>query len=600
MEKRFPFFYRIRTKLIISYAAIIVFTIMVISVVFFTTAKSIITRHVRDQNQFLLEQLSANLAAQLKSLEELQFNQYIYSLLGDLLAYVPVSHIDEINQTRKISECLIRLCYSIEAIKSAAVIDNDGTVYAHNISYAYDAVKELKNIDSILLQEKSGKAVWSIDNHGRLFMHRLLINIQTTKAIGQITVAVDPGYLTNIYKDGMTGSRGHILIFDGSGNFIPSMSTEINNLSALVFNSAELKNDSEYYHDGKQYIISGARFPDDGFGVYHILSLNELGIYTRTLLLMTSLAAMAAIIATIIVAHIISSQVTVGINTLIKGIRLFAAGDLKTPVKVKSTDEIGYLAVEFNRMADSINHLIENIYDVEMKKRDAETNALKFEYSALEAKINPHFIYNTLEAVNSLAKLKGADDISKIVCLLGNLLRDNISSTVEIIPLEKEIDNVYKYLEIQKLAYGEKFDIHITIGEDVQEAGVPKFILQPIVENALYHGILVSTKHGNIYLNVERRIDILYITIKDDGAGMSGEKLAQLLDYSVKIQNDNGKHTKVGIRAVDKRLKILYGDQFGLKIDSSENNGTIIQLSMPFLAVENQIRLVDDVQYSDI
>ena len=600
MCRQSTFFFHIRTKLIISYAAIIIFTILIISVVFYTTAKQIISRHVRDQNQFLAEQLSINLASQLKSMEELQFSQYSYSLLGNLLTFEPVSYVDVINQNRRISECLIRLCYSKAFIEGAAVIDNNGNIYSNTINNDYDIAKEARIADLNELLARYGKAIWAIDNNGRLLMHRLLVNINTTRPVGQISIVINPRYLTRIYEHGMAGSRGHILLFDRDGHYIPSMNMEIDNMASLLFESTRVRNDAEFTHDRKQYIISRAQFPENGFEMFHILSLDELGIHTRTLLLMTYLAAIAAIIATIIVAHIISSQVTGGINSLIKGIRRFAAGDLKSPVQVKSTDEIGYLAEEFNRMADSINRLIADIYDAELKKRKAETNALQFEYSALESKINPHFIYNTLESVNSLAKLKGADDISKIVCLLGNLLRDNISSTVEIIPLEKEIDNISRYLQIQKLAYGEKFDIHITVCEDVLEAGVPKFILQPLVENAIYHGILVSTKHGNLFFNAQRQGENLSITLQDDGAGMCREKLSRLLDYSVDVKNEKGTHTKVGVRAVDKRLKILYGSQYGLSVESEENTGTIVHLIMPLLTAESRTRLVNNVQYSGI
>ena len=589
MWKDFRFFFHIRTKLIISYVAIIIFTILVISIVFFTAAKQIISQHVRDLDQFLAEQLSANLSSQLRSMEELQFSQYSYSLLGDLLNNEPVSYADVINQNRKISECLIRLCYSKSYIEGAVVFDNNGNIFSQNINYRYDITRDAFIADRDELTEKYARAIWSIDSNGRLLMHRLLVNINTTRAVGQITIAIDPHYLTRIYENDMEGTRGNILIFDKNGNFIPSLDAGINSMASVLFNSKELKGNMEFSNEGKQYIISRAMFPDGNYEMFHILSLSELDIYTKPLLLMTVLAAIAAIIATVIVAHIISRQVTGGIDTLIKGIRRFADGDLKSPVQVKSKDEIGYLAIEFNRMADSINNSITDIYNAELNKRNAETNALKFEYSALESKINPHFIYNTLESVNSLAKLKGAEDISKIVCLLGNLLRDNISSAIDKIPLEREIDNVYRYLQIQKLAYGEKFDIHIDIPDDLLEAEVPKFILQPLIENALYHGILVNTKHGNLFLNVKKQDENLYITLQDDGIGMSNDKLLQILDYSKDARDDNGTHTKVGVRAVDKRLKILYGEKFGLKIDSKENMGTTVYLVMPFINVEKQI-----------
>ncbi|MCL2835082.1 MAG: histidine kinase, partial [Treponema sp.] len=427
MRESFPFFFHIRTKLIISYAAIIIFTILIISIVFFTAAKQIISQHVRDLDQFLAEQLSANLSSQLKSLEELQFSQYSYSLLGDLLINVPVNYTDLLNQNRRISECLTRLCYSKNFIEGAIVIDNNGNRYSQNISNDYDIANDAFIADRNELTKKFGKVIWTIDTKGRLLMHRLLVNINSTRAVGQITIAINPQYLTGIYENEMAGTRGNILIFDKSGNFIPTMDAEINNMAVELFEMKELKGNAELTINRKQYIVSRAFFSDNSYEMFHILPVSELGIYAKTLLLFTSLAALVAIIATILVAHIISRQVTGGINSLITGIRRFAGGNLRSPVQVKSTDEIGYLAVEFNRMADSINNLIENIYNVELKKSKAETDALQFEYSALESKINPHFLYNTLESVNSLAKIRGADDISEIVCLLGNLLRDNIS-----------------------------------------------------------------------------------------------------------------------------------------------------------------------------
>ena len=588
MPGRFSFFFHIRTKLIISYAAIILSTILVISVIFFTFLKQGITKLVREQDQFLAEQLSINLSEQLKSMEELQFNQYRYSQLGDLLNNIPASESEKINQSRKISESLIRLYYSNSYFEGAMVIDNNGTIYSYNIINDNSFINEaaLSNSEDLLM--KHGKVIWSIDNNGRLLLHRLLINIFTTRTVGQIIIPINSRFLTRNYEDDITGTRGHILIFDKEGHFIPSINADINIIAPLLFQSDKIKNTTEFSHNGEQYVVSKTVFPDGDFEMFHVLSLREIGIYTRTLPFMTILAALAAIIATIIVANIISGRVTGGINLLIKGIRRFAAGDLKSPVEVKSQDEIGYLAMEFNHMADSINNLISSIYDAELKKRKAETNALQFEYSALESKINPHFIYNTLESVNSLAKIKGDDDISQIICLLGSLLRDNISSTVEIIPLTKEIDNISKYLQIQKLAYGEKFDIHITIKQEAQQAMVPKFILQPLVENALYHGILVSTRHGNLSLEAERRAENLNITLRDNGAGMSKEKLLELLDYSIESKNETGTHTKVGVRAVDKRLKILYGEEYGLKIESGENAGTTVNLIMPFFSAEDE------------
>ena len=298
MQNQFPFFSRIRTKLIVSYAAIIVFTILVISIVFFTTSKQIIKRHVLEQDQFLAEQLSVNLVSRLKSMEELQFNQYRYSMLGDMLSNTPLSYTDELIQTRRISECLIRLCYSSIFIEGASVLDNNGSIYNYNnysITKDSGAITKDKMADTTELAERYGKAVWSIDDHGKLFMHRLLINIYTTRAIGQITIAVNPRYLTGIFEYDLGNKGEHILIFDRDGHYLKSENSGFNKMAPLLFESINQKSSTEFLHNGDQYIISKANISPGGLELFHVLSLRELGIYTRALPFIISLAAIPGI-----------------------------------------------------------------------------------------------------------------------------------------------------------------------------------------------------------------------------------------------------------------------------------------------------------------
>lgn len=575
---------RIRTKLLASYGVVVCFTIIASSMLVFSVSKQAITEHAQRQNIYLAEQLAINLAAHFKSVEELQFSQYYYSQLGTLLALTPTDEIDRVNRDRKIGDCLTRLCYARTFINGACVLDNAGVLYGYNVNRQFDVMPAAKKVDQLEVAARHGKTVWAVSDEGRLLMSRQLINVNDTRSVGLITLMMDPKLITQVHEKSAEGRIGDIVLYDAQLRLLPVTQPEISAIATdYLSQGMHLKDEAVFTSGGNSYIISRVKLPNNDFSLLNIVSIGALGEYTRALPLLTAMVALAAATIAVIMARLVSNRVTGGIRNLVAGIRQFAAGNLNPQITVDSHDEIGYLSVEFGRMVENINKLIEDVYAAEANKKTAELNALQFEYNALEAKINPHFIYNTLESVNSLAKLKGEEQICEIVCLLGKLLRDNISATEDIIPLAQELQNIETYLHIQRLTYGDKFDVDIRLEDEVEKAFVPKFILQPLVENAIIHGVLSSKGKGRIALHALRSENELRITLSDDGAGMSQAELERLLDYSVEAKNEAGTHAKVGVRAVDKRLKILYGESFGLTIHSEEGNGTRIEIVLPLM-----------------
>jgi len=581
MRQKKPNGMRMRTKLIASYIAVILFAMLAISLLAYYAVRQAIVQHTLAQDQYLADQLAVNLSTRLKSMEELQFSQYLYSSLGDWLPSTPMTLAEEINRERRIQDIITRLCYAKMHIAGAAVADNEGRFYGTNVRNAYNVLAEIRQVDAQAVAARRGKVLWSVGEDGCLLMSRQLISIHTTRPVGYITMTIDPSFLTQVYDSATADTKGRIVLFDGNRQVLPPGDPEMHAIAAAWLDLHNTDATHNFRFENREYIITQTRLPENDFSLLHILNIHALDVYTQNLPLMMLIVTLPAILLALLFARGISSVVTGGIQALVAGARRFGRGDLTTPVTVKSRDEIGSLALEFNRMAEALAHLIEDIYDVELNKLAAESNALRFEYNALEAKINPHFLYNTLESVNSLAKIKGEEEISEIVCLLGTLLRDNISSTIDIIPLRQELDNIQTYMRIQKLTYRDKFDMDIRPDADVMEALVPKFILQPLVENAIYHGILGRTGHGHIVLRAKRSEGDLHIALTDDGAGMDEAELTRLLDYTVEAKNDVGTHAKVGVRAVDKRLKILYGEGYGLQVESRLGVGTTVVMRMP-------------------
>lgn len=177
-----------------------------------------------------------------------------------------------------------------------------------------------------------------------------------------------------------------------------------------------------------------------------------------------------------------SKKVSAPVQILCNSMKEVEEGNLEIAIRLRSMQEFNRLAASFNRMVEQIRLLMDNIYEVQQKKRQAELNAL-------QAQINPHFLYNTLDSLRWLAKIHHIDEIAKIISALENLLRASISKTSDLIPISEEIENVRNYLAIQSFRYGNNFSVTFSVDPSVTGYLTPRFILQPIVENAIYHGV---------------------------------------------------------------------------------------------------------------
>lgn len=250
-------------------------------------------------------------------------------------------------------------------------------------------------------------------------------------------------------------------------------------------------------------------------------------------------------------------------------------GDLNVFFNSKYTDEIGELGNSFNHMIQEIKNLIHLVQVEEKSKRKAEI-------SILQAQIKPHFLYNTLDTIQWMAEEHEAQDIIQVVNALTNLLRVGLSKGKEVIKIRDEIMHIESYLIIQKVRYEDKLDYEINIPEELMKLEVTKLILQPIVENAIYHGI--KEKRGKGKINIEGKIidNKLCFTITDNGAGISEEKL-KYINKILHGKNPVKINIGFGIYNVNERIRLSYGEEFGLMFYSTEGIGTKVEIWHPVI-----------------
>lgn len=285
------------------------------------------------------------------------------------------------------------------------------------------------------------------------------------------------------------------------------------------------------------------------------------------------IAAATAIVA-ILLSVTFSANFTKPITKLSRLMKRAQTGDLTVHFNNLYEGEIGQLGDAFNSMVDKINELLKLVYKEQKDKREAELKIL-------HEQIKPHFLYNTLDTIQWMAKEYNARDIVNIVLALSNFFRISLSDGKEYISLKQEVDMVKSYLDIQKFRYEDLFDYETEFEPSILKCHVLKLSLQPLIENALYHGIKESDReHGTIWLTgTLENEDEIVLKVEDDGAGMSREKMEEL-NHILSCKEREKDMNAFGTLIVNDRIKMAYGDRFGLHYESRQGGGTVAVLRL--------------------
>ena len=234
--------------------------------------------------------------------------------------------------------------------------------------------------------------------------------------------------------------------------------------------------------------------------------------------------------------------------------------------------ETSILSTSLNAMIDKINELLEQVTTEQTRLRKAE-------FELLQSQINPHFLYNTLDAIVWLAESGEKEKVVSTVSSLSNFFRASLNQGKDIVTLKEDIGHVRSYLEIQKIRYQDILDYEIDIDEEINECLIPKITIQPLVENALYHGIKNKRGKGKISIKGKKTDDGAKISISDDGLGITADRLRVVMN-NINNRSDSEK-TTYGLYNVNERIRLNFGEKYGIKIESEYGMGTTVQILLP-------------------
>ena len=325
--------------------------------------------------------------------------------------------------------------------------------------------------------------------------------------------------------------------------------------------------------DDNIYILTELIQDDIQYYIYYQTESMEKVTDTLNTQIRTFIIICACLIAVLTIGLVMAvMQITTGmlrpIQVLAQAAGRISKGDLDARADVDSRDEIAVLADRFNDMAGNIQTLVVKVREDEQKMRKADLRLL-------QEQINPHFLYNTLDAIAWMCEAGRNEDAVEMVNALARLFRISISRGHELIPIEKELQHAEAYLQIQKYRYKNQFTYHFTVDEDCVHCLCNKITLQPIIENAIVHGLDLMVDDGHIEITVRPDGDDILLIVSDDGIGMEPEQVAALL------QNEPSDRTGIGIKNVNDRLRIYFGPGYGLSIESAPYAGTTVTIRTP-------------------
>ncbi len=297
----------------------------------------------------------------------------------------------------------------------------------------------------------------------------------------------------------------------------------------------------------------------------------EIRKYIFTILLFSSGVLM-------LIYFVFSNRISKPIRLLQKGMREIQQGNFDTRVSISRKDEFGILADGLNRMAEQLNEYVEQVYVAEIKQRETELNMLK-------SQIQPHYLYNTLDIIRMTAVSNEDEQTAEMIECLGSQLRYLIEGENDMVLLEEELQNIKDYFYIMKIRYEGRIKMKISVSKSLKKVSVLKLIMQPLVENAMKHGLRDKQGEGFIWVTVKQRGLDLEISVMDDGVGMDEERLRSLKNQIG--GEDHRKHQKkeggIGLSNVNERVQKKYGSIYGLDVESTQGVGTIVKLRIPVI-----------------
>lgn len=600
----------LKKKIIIySYAVIIPVLLVICSFMFVVSYDSAQSANI-DTNFHNLQSLSDNTEAVMKEVEDL--STYI-AINQDINQILTSKSIEKLNKDHQLwnHQSPIQMVQDMMALKgyinTVAIYPENGVKPYLRCTDSSSFMTELSFLKGSKIYKdsvkKRGKVLWcKIEKGGqelylasradKLVLCREIFNSTKSQKLGFLVIGIPLNRLDGYYESELESDMAN-------GSSSKNQDTGIivlNKDYEKLFGYGTVNEKVEKHLEKNQNIklegtVTDKMWTYGGYNIYvhkgvesniticKVSKRLSFGQVARNIVYIPVFVMLAVLLGLLPVLWFVSIIVTKPLGEVCNAMGKFQTGDFEQRLEVNTTDEVGQVADCFNLMVKEIEELINKNYVSALKERESEL-------ALLQAQINPHFLYNTLDSLYWQACNSGNEDIAENIYALSQFFRLVLGEGKSKVLVSAELELVQRYLDIQKMRFVKKINYEIEVEDEILDAIVPKLILQPFIENCVVHGVQNSTKACDILIKGKRKEDYIEFSIRDTGIGMSREKLEDIRNsIAEKINSENNHYA---IKNVKERLELTYGSEYKLSIDSAPDKGTEVNIVIPFRKGENK------------
>ncbi|MGI6777619.1 MAG: cache domain-containing sensor histidine kinase [Acetivibrionales bacterium] len=585
-------FKSIQSSMAFAFLCLITFTIFVLIIVSYSLALDSLGENSREYIHQLIGQVNRNIEAYVTNMENISLVAQYNNDVRDYLSKEQFASEEERGDyENRITQLFKSVLDTRKDISSIMVFGYNGRYVVVNNK----GITELNPFADPKEQEWYKKAVMAdgkpvvssshVQNILNDDYYRWVVSLSREISSGSVSLKKDLGVflvdlnysiINDMLSEIKLGQRGYMFIIDSEGNIVyhPQQQLIYSNVKSEMIDEVLNTEESHFVTDegSNSRIYNIMKSQKTGWKIVGVAYVDELVTNRKEINDSYFFWGLFCLIISIIISLILSRRISMPIKTLESHMNKVENGNFDIKVDIQSSNEIGQLSRAFNIMIEKIKELIgQNIKEQELKR--------KSELKALQAQINPHFLYNTLDSIIWMAESKKSEEVVKMTSALARLFRISISKGEEIITISNEVEHITNYLTIQKMRYRDKLDFKVEVDGDILNYKTLKIILQPLVENAIYHGIKNKIGVGIIQIHGRRVDNKILLQVIDNGVGMSPDKIRQIFEESYKPSRGSG----IGVRNVNERIKLYFGNQYGIDFESEPDAGTTANIWLPVL-----------------
>lgn len=575
---------RLQRKLILTCSILIAIVGIIIGMGSFIVYSEIYGKRSRQYIVNLMRQITNSYEHNIALIEDITLDILKNSIIQEELRRCEMENLTSYEkniQGKRIKNILANYALFNTNIISLSVFAKDGTEFSIKKNI-YEETLQMFTWEEIVAA--NGSTIWGVSDNGEdsICVARAILDLVTMKPLGYINIVCEKEFFGSLIQDIVDIYSSRVYVINEENKVM--CSNDGNSIGKQLPKEVLYTSENYITFENTTFYAYRDKKMSNNWTLIYLVPVSELRKEVVPFMLFSILFSLGCILCGVLVSSFYTRRMINPLEELSKSMEAVEKGDFTKRIRITSDDEIGQLGKRYNQMAEKIMNLIEKVYKMEISQKQAEIELLRMQ-------INPHFLYNTLNTISWMARSEGNENIAQITTALGDLLRSTIKQD-SYITVAEELDSVRNYLFIQKFLFGEKITIEYAIDERVLNYVIPNFLLQPLVENAIYHGIEPKMEAGFLKIESYIKDEKLYFVVSDDGIGMSKEQVEDIYNECKKLQSKNC----IGIKNVYRRLYNYYGEESTLEIQSCVNVGTTVSISIPLRLLDKKVNNFEPVK----